>query len=141
LLSSSGTGSPLSAHRGDRRGSPLSHEPSQQEEDALRRSLPILAAAAALSMVAGAPAAAQTPDASPTPPGEARPATLSELDAACHRGGQRACAEASKMRAEILSAGFLVPHPPPMATGGGGAPPEGRPKPPPPPPPILMPGP
>ena len=105
----------------------------------MRRSLPILAAAAALSMVAGALAAAQTPDASPTPPGEARPATLSELDAACHRGGQRACAEASKMRAEILSAGFLVPHPPPMATGGGGAPPEGRPEPPPPPPPILMP--
>ena len=107
----------------------------------MRRSLPILAAAAALSMVAGASAAAQTPDAPPTPLGEARPATLSELDAACQRGGHPACAEASKMRAEILSGGFLVPHPPPMATGGGGAPPEGRPEPPPPPPPILMPGP
>ena len=104
----------------------------------MRRSLSILAAAAALPMVAGAPAAAQTPDA---PPGEARPAALSELDAACQRGGHPACAEASKMRAEILSGGFLVPHPPPMATGGGGAPPEGRPEPPPPPPPILMPGP
>ena len=104
----------------------------------MRRSLPILAAAAALSMVAGAPAAAQTPDA---PPGEARPAALSELDAACQRGGRRACAEASKMRLEILSGGFLVPDPPPMATGGGGAPPEGRPEPPPPPPPISMPGP
>jgi len=106
----------------------------------LRRSFLILAAAASLSMVAGAPAAAQTPNVPPTRPGEARPATLSELDAACQRGGQPACAEASKMRAEILSAGFLVPHPPPMATRGGGAPPEGRPEPPPPPP-ILMPGP
>ncbi len=104
----------------------------------MRRSLTILAAAAALPMVAGAPAAAQTPDA---PPGEARPATLSELDAACQRGGQPACAEASKMRTEILSAGFLVPPPPPMATGGGGAPPEGRPKAPSPPPSISMPGP
>ena len=107
----------------------------------MRRSLPILAAAAAMPMVAGAPAAAQTPDAPPTPPGEARPATLSELDAACHRGGQRACAEASKMRAEILSAGFLVPHPPPMAAGGGAALSKERPEPPPPPPPNLMPGP
>ena len=111
----------------------------------MRRSLPILAAAAALPMVAGPPAAAQIPDALPTLLREAlregRPATLAELDAACQRGRQPACAEASKMRAEILSAGFLVPHPPPMATGGGGAPPEGRPKPPPPPPPILMPGP
>ena len=101
----------------------------------MRRSLTILAAAAALSMVSGAPAAAQTPD---TPPGEARPATLSELDAACQRGGHPACAEAGKMRAEILSAGFLVPDPPPMATRGG-APPEGRPETPP--PPIVMPGP
>jgi hypothetical protein len=108
----------------------------------LRRSLTLLAAAAALPMVAGAPAAAQTPDAPPRPPGEARPATLPELDAACQHGRQpAACAEASKMRAEILSAGFLVPDPPPMATGDGGAPPEGRPEPPPPPPPILMPGP
>ena len=107
----------------------------------MRRSLTILAAAATLPMVVGARAAAQTPDAPPTPPREARPAALSELDAACQRGGQPACAEASKIRAEILSAGFLVPDPPPMATGGGGAPPEGRPEPPPPPPPILMPGP
>ncbi len=98
----------------------------------MRRSLTILAAAAALPMVAGAPAAAQTPDAPPTPPGEARPATLSELDATCPRGRQpAACAEGSKMRAEILSAGFLVPDPPPMATKDGGAPPEGRPEPPP----------
>jgi hypothetical protein len=115
------------------------HERSQQEEDALRRSLPILAAAAALPMVAGAPAAAQTPDAPPTPPREARPATLSELDTACQRGDQPACAEASKTRAKILSAGFLVPDPPPMAAGGGGAPQKGRPEPPP--PPIPMPGP
>ena len=28
------------------------------------------------------------------------------------------------MRAEILSAGFLVPDPPPMVTGCGGAPPK-----------------
>jgi hypothetical protein len=93
-------------------------------------------------MVAGASAAAQTPDAPPTPPGEARPATLSELDAACQRGGQpAACAEASRMRAGILSGGFLVPDPPPMAAGGGAAWPKERPEPPPPPPPILMPGP
>ena len=105
----------------------------------MRRSLPILAAAAALPMVAGAPAAAQPLGAPPAPPGEARPATLSELDAACQRGGEPACAEASKMRTEILSGGFLVPDPPPMATGGGGAPLEGRPEPPP--PPIPMPGP
>ena len=98
----------------------------------MRRSLPILAAAAALPMVAGAPAAAQTPDAPPTPPGEARPAALSELDAACQRGGQPACAKASKMRAEILSGGFLVPDPPPMATGGDAALPKERPEPPPP---------
>ena len=98
----------------------------------MRRSLPILAAAAALSMVAGASAAAQTPDAPPTPLGEARPATLSELDAACQRGGHPACAEASKMRAEILSGGFLVPDPPPMATGGDAALPKERPEPPPP---------
>ncbi len=104
----------------------------------MRCSLTILAAAAALPMVAGAPAAAQTPDA---PPREARPATLAELDAACQGGRQPACVAASKMRAEILSAGFLVPDPPPMATGGGGAPPEERPESPPPPPPILMPGP
>ena len=107
----------------------------------MRRSLTILAAAAALPMAAGAPAAAQTPDAPPTPPDEARPATLAELDAACQRGRQPACAEASKMRSEILSGGFLVPDPPPMATGGDGAPLVGRPEPPPPPPPILMPGP
>ena len=106
----------------------------------MRRSLTILAAAAALPMVAGPPAAAQTPDALP-PPREARPATLSELDAACQRGRHPACAEASKMRAEILSAGFLVPAPSPMATRGGGDPLEERPEPPPPPPPILMPGP
>ena len=105
----------------------------------MRRNLTILAAAVALPMVAGTPAAAQTPDAPPAPPGDARPAALSELDAACQRGRQPACAEASKMRAEILSAGFLVPDPPPMATRGGGAPPEGRPEPPP--PPIPMPGP
>ena len=97
----------------------------------MRRSLTILAAAAVLPMVVGARAAAQTPDAPPTRPGEARPAALSELGAACQRGGQPACAEASKMRAEILSAGFLVPDPPPMATKDGGAPPEGRPAPPP----------
>ena len=98
----------------------------------MRRSPTILAAAAALPMVAGPPAAAQTPDAPPTPPDEARPATLSELDATCQRGRQpAACAEASKMRAEILSAGFLIPDPPPMATKDGGAPPEGRPEPPP----------
>ena len=109
----------------------------------MRRSLTVLAAAAVMPMVAGALAVAQAPDATPTPPGEARPATLSELDAACRRGRQPACVEASKMRAEILSGGFLVPDPPPMATGGGGDPPEGRPEPPPPPPPppILMPGP
>ena len=107
----------------------------------MRRSLTVLAAAAALPMVAGAPAAAQTPDVPPTPPGEARPATLAELDSACQRGRQPACAHASKMRAEILSGGFLVPDPPPMVTGGGGAPPEGRPEPPPPPTPISVPGP
>ena len=107
----------------------------------MRRSLTILAAAAALPMVAGPPAAAQTPDAPPTPPGGARPATLSELDAACQRGGHPASAEASKLRAEILSAGFLVPAPSPMATKGGDDLVEGQPEPPPPPPPILMPGP
>ena len=78
----------------------------------MRRSLTVLAAAAAMPMVAGALAVAQTPDAPPRPPREARPAALSELDAACQRGRQPACAEASKMRAEILSGGFLVPDPP-----------------------------
>ena len=111
----------------------------------MRRSLPILAAAAALSMVAGAPAAAQIPDALPTLLREAlregRPATLAELDAACQRGRHPACAEATKMRAEILSSGFLVRDPPPMATGGGGALSEVRPEPPAPPPSNLMPGP
>jgi hypothetical protein len=101
----------------------------------LRRSLPILAAAAALPMVAGPPAAAQIMD--PPPPHEARPATLAEFDAACQRGDQPACAEASKTRAKILSAGFLVPDPPPMATGGGDAPPKGPLEPPP--PPMLIP--
>ena len=106
----------------------------------MRRSLTILAAAAALPMVARALAAAQTPDAPPTSPGEARAATLSELDAACQRDRQpAACAEASKVRAEILSAGFLVPDPPPMVTGGGA--PLSKERPEPPPPPILMPGP
>ena len=42
----------------------------------MRCSLPILAAAAALPMVAGPPAPAQIPD---PPPREARPATLTEL--------------------------------------------------------------
>ena len=105
----------------------------------MRCSLPILAAAAALPMVAGPPAPAQTPDAPPTPPGEARPAALTELDTACQRGDRPACAEASKTRAKILSAGFLVPDPPPMAAGVGGAPPKGPPEPPPPPMPIPMP--
>jgi len=143
LLSSSRTGSRLSAHPGDGWRSPPSHERSQQEEDTLHRSLTILAAAAALPMVAGALAAARTPDAPPTPPGEARPATLAELDAACLGGRQPACAAASKMRSEILSGGFLVPDPPPMATGGGAPLSKERPEPPPPPPPppILMPGP
>jgi hypothetical protein len=49
-------------------------ERSQQEEDALRRSLSILTATAALPMLAGPPAPAQIPD--PPPPHEARPATL-----------------------------------------------------------------
>ena len=101
----------------------------------MRRSLPILAAAAALPMVAGPPAAAQIMD---PPPHEARPATLAEFDAACQRGDLPACAEASKTRARILSAGFLVPDPPPMATGGGAAPPR-PPEPPPPPMPVPMP--
>ena len=102
----------------------------------MRRSSTILAAAAALPMVAGPPAAAQIPDALPTLLREAlregRPATLAELDAACQRGRQPTCAEASKMRAEILSGGFLVPDPPPMATGGDAALPKERPEPPPP---------
>ena len=102
----------------------------------MRRSFPILAAAAALPMVAGPPAPAQIPD---PPPHEARPATLTELDTACQRGDRPACAEASKTRAKILSAGFLVPVPPPMAAGGGAAPPKGPPEPPPPPMPIPMP--
>ena len=65
----------------------------------MRRSLTVLAAAAAMPMVAGALAVAQMPDAPPRPPREARPAALSELDAACQRGRQPACVEASKMRA------------------------------------------
>jgi hypothetical protein len=135
----------VGGRRSDRRRSPLSHERSHQEEDALRRSLRSSPRRRPCRWWPGPPAAAQIPDALPTLLREAlregRPATLAELDAACQRGRHPACAEATKMRAEILSSGFLVRDPPPMATGGGGALSKVRPEPPAPPPSNLMPGP
>jgi hypothetical protein len=95
--------------------------------------LPIFAATAALM---ACPVAAQTPGAPPMspqpmrdtplsrPPNEAPPMTLADADAACQRGDQPACEEASKIRERILSGGALVPDPRP-ASGGGGIPPKG----------------
>ena len=105
--------------------------------------LPILAATAALMV---GPVAAQPRDAPPTPPWTMRdtplaqpplkapPATLGDADAACQRGDQPACEEASRVRAKALSGGASLPDPPPASAGGaplkGGQPeqaPPGRP--------------
>jgi len=68
------------------------------------------------------------------PPLKAPPATLGDADAACQRGDQSACEEASRVRAKALSGGASLPDPPPASAGGaplkGGQPeqaPPGRP--------------
>ena len=99
----------------------------RREARAKRSTMRLSIFAATVALIA-CPVDAQIPDASPMPPRPMRnsppppppltppPATLGDADAACQRGDQPACEEASKIRARILSGGALVP--PPASEGG-----------------------